>query len=111
LGPVVFGRVRQLRRRRRQRPGAQHDRGDFSGTPLLSKLAYDYANAHVGLEFGGKYFTFFIHGGVSRVWARLGLDGGMVANTGSDTTVQVTSDPKVKAFGSSLKMGIILLLL
>jgi hypothetical protein len=85
--------------------------GDFSGTPLLSKLAYDYANAHVGLEFGGKYFTFFIHGGVSRVWARLGLDGGMVANTGSDTTVQVTSDPKVKAFGSSLKMGIILLLL
>lgn len=85
--------------------------GDWSGTPLLSKLAYDYANAHVGLEFGGKYFTFFLHGGVSRVWANLGLDGAMVADTGAGTTVQVTSDPKVKAFGSSLKIGMILLLL
>jgi hypothetical protein len=85
--------------------------GDFSGSPLLSKLAYDYLNAHVGLEFGGKYFTFFVHGGVSKVWGRLGTDGDALANTGSNTVVQVTSDPKVTAFGSSLKIGIILLLL
>ncbi|MBN2573450.1 MAG: hypothetical protein JXP73_02695 [Deltaproteobacteria bacterium] len=85
--------------------------GEFDSSPLLSKLAYDYANAHAGLEFGGKYFTFFVHGGVSMVWAQLHSAGGTLANTGTDTVVQVTQDPKLKAFGSSLKVGLILFML
>jgi hypothetical protein len=85
--------------------------GSFDGSPLLEKLAYDYANAHVGLEFGGKRFTFFVHGGVSRVWAQLHGSGGTLTDTGSDTVVQVSSEPKIKAFGSSLKVGLIVFLL
>jgi hypothetical protein len=85
--------------------------GDFGGSPLLSRLAYTYANAHAGLEFGGKHFTFFVHGGVSLVNAQLHSGSGTVANTGSDTVVQVSQDPKVRAFGSSLKVGLILFLL
>ena len=85
--------------------------GDFGGSPLLEKLEYQYANAHAGLEFGGKRFTFFVHGGVSRVWAQLHGSSGTLANTGADTVVQVSSDPKIKAFGSSLKIGLILFLL
>lgn len=85
--------------------------GSFSGSPLLEKLEYDYANAHVGLEFGGKYFTFFVHGGVSMVWAQLHSAGGTLANTGTDTIVQVSGDPKIKAFGSSLKVGLIVFVL
>jgi hypothetical protein len=85
--------------------------GDWSGSPLLSKLEYDYVNAHAGLEFGGKHFTFFVHGGVSRVWAKLHTSGAVLTDTGSDTVVQVNQDPKLKAFGSSLKVGLILFLL
>ena len=85
--------------------------GDFGGSPLLEKLEYQYANAHAGLEFGGKRFTFFVHGGVSRVWAQLHGSSGTLANTGADTVVRVSSDPKIKAFGSSLKIGLILFLL
>ena len=85
--------------------------GSFSGTPLLEKLEYDYANAHAGLEFGGKYFTFFVHGGVSMVWAQIHSGGGTLANTGTDTVVQVSGDPKIKAFGSSLKVGLIIFVL
>ncbi len=84
--------------------------GDFSGSPLLEKLEYKYANAHAGLELGGKHFTFFLHGGVSRVWAELGGSGGTLTNTGTDTVVLVSSDAKIKAFGSSLKIGLIVFL-
>jgi len=85
--------------------------GSFEGSPLLEKLSYTYANAHAGLEFGGKWFTFFVHGGVSMVWAQLHGSGGTLANTGADTVVQVSSEPKIKAFGSSLKVGLIVFLL
>ena len=85
--------------------------GQFAGSPLLEKLEYQYANAHAGLEFGGKHFTFFVHGGVSMVWAQLHGGGGTLANTGTDTVVQISSDPKIKAFGSSLKVGLIVFLL
>ena len=85
--------------------------GKFDGSPLLDKLSYTYANAHAGLEFGGKYFTFFVHGGVSMVWAELHGSGGTLTNTGSDTVVQISSEPKIKAFGSSLKVGLIVFLL
>ena len=85
--------------------------GSFSGSPLLDKLQYDYANAHAGLEFGGKYFTFFVHGGVSMVWAQLKGGSGTLANTGADTVVQISSDPRIRAFGSSLKVGIIVFML
>jgi len=84
--------------------------GEFEGSPLLSKLSYSYANAHVGIEFGGKYFTFFVHGGLSMVWAQL-HSSGTVAGAGSDTVVSVNQDPKLKAVGSSLKLGMILYLL
>lgn len=85
--------------------------GEFDGTSLLEKLEYQYANAHVGLEFGGKRFTFFVHGGVSRVWAQLRDSSGTLSGTGADTVVRVSSDPRIKAFGSSLKIGLILFVL
>jgi hypothetical protein len=85
--------------------------GQFSGSQLLDKLEYDYANAHAGLEFGGKRFTFFVHGGVSMVRAQLHSAGGTLPNTGTDTVVQVSQDPKLKAFGSSFKVGLIVFVL
>lgn len=85
--------------------------GSFEGSSLLDQLEYQYANAHLGLEFGGKRFTFFVHGGVSQVWAQLRESGGTLSGTGTDTVVRVSSDPRIKAFGSSLKIGLILFVL
>jgi len=82
--------------------------GEFSGSPLLNKVGYDYINAHAGLDFGGKRFIFFVHGGVSMLWAQLHNVNDALQNTGPSTVVQVSQDPKVKAFGSSLKVGLII---
>ena len=35
------------------------------------RVSYTYANAHLGLEFGGDWFTFFLRGGYSFVHASL----------------------------------------
>ena len=84
--------------------------GSFSGSPLLDQVSYDYFNAHVGLDFGGKNVIFFIHGGVSMVWAQAHNLNQAVANSGS-TVVEVGQDPKATAFGSSVKIGLIVFLI
>jgi hypothetical protein len=92
--------------------------GGWEGSPILDRVGYDYANAHVGLDFGGKYFVFFIHGGISRVVTTVhnmdaAISNGTKSNpsvTGS-TTVVVNQDPTLKVVGSSLKIGLILFLL
>lgn len=85
--------------------------GQFSGSPLLDRVGYDYANAHAGLDFGGKHVIFFVHGGVSMLWAQMHNVNQAFQSSGSTTVVQVSEDPKVKAFGSSLKVGLIIFLI
>jgi hypothetical protein len=80
--------------------------GEFSGSPLLERIGYDYFNAQVGLDFGGKRVIFFVHGGISKLWAEVHNLNQAVKNTGS-TTIEVTQDPKVTVVGSSLKIGLI----
>jgi len=80
--------------------------GDFGGSPLLDRIGYDYMNAQAGLDFGGKHVIFFIHGGISKVWAQIhNLNQAM--QTSGSTTVEVTQDPKVTVVGSSFKIGLI----
>jgi len=80
--------------------------GDFAGSPLLERIGYDYVNAHAGLDFGGKNVIFFVHGGISKVWANVHNLNQAIKSSGS-TTVEVSSDPKVTVVGSSLKVGLI----
>jgi hypothetical protein len=80
--------------------------GDFGGSPLLNKIGYDYVNAHAGLEFGGKHVLFFVHGGISKVWAQIHNLNDAMKGSGS-TTVEVGQDPKVTVVGSSFKVGLI----
>ncbi len=84
--------------------------GEFNGSPLLNRIGYDYANAQLGLDFGGRRVIFYIHGGISKVWAEIHNLNQAVNNNGS-TTVEVTSDPKVTVVGSSLKIGLIIFLI
>jgi hypothetical protein len=85
--------------------------GQFKDSPLLDKVGYDYANAHVGLDFGGKHVIFFVHGGVSMLWAQLHGVNDALGSSGSSTVVTVNQDPKIKVTGSSLKIGLIVFLM
>jgi hypothetical protein len=44
--------------------------------PMLegNRAGYEYVAGRVGLELGRERFTFFIHGGLSRVWGRISDD-------------------------------------
>jgi hypothetical protein len=81
---------------------------DFAGSPLLDRIGYDYVNAHAGLDFGGKHVIFFVHGGISKVWAKVhNLNDAVKGSGSSSTTVEVSQDPKVTVVGSSVKVGLI----
>jgi hypothetical protein len=85
--------------------------GEFKGSSLLDKVGYDYANAHIGLDFGGKNVIFYVHGGVSRVWAQLHGLNDALGSSGSSTVVSVSQEPKITVTGSSLKIGLIVFLM
>jgi len=85
--------------------------GQWSSSPLLDRVGYDFVNAHVGLDFGGKHVIFFVHGGISRVWAQVHNLNNAFQDTDSNTVVRVSQDPKVKVTGSSLKVGLIVFLM
>lgn len=80
-------------------------------SPLLDRVGYDYANAHLGLELGRRWFTFYLHAGVSRVFSAVhGLDAALdPAQTGADpnTTITLSQDPGVAIWSVSAKLGFI----
>jgi hypothetical protein len=84
---------------------------------VLERVGYDYANAHLGLDFGSRRVTFYIHGGMSYVRATIhNVDGVLaaqaVANGGDTgtTEVSVKQDPIVRAWFPSVKLGLIVYL-
>jgi hypothetical protein len=44
---------------------AQRFAGSTFSSPLLERVGYDYANAHLGLDFGTRRVVFYLHGGMS----------------------------------------------
>jgi hypothetical protein len=79
-------------------------------SPVLDQVGYDFANARVGLEFGKKYFTFFVHAGVSRVTGSVhNLNQVAADQTSSNSMVTVTTtDPRITMWGVSANLGFIL---
>lgn len=49
--------------------------GETVESSILEKVAYDYANLHLGLEFGGDWFTFFLRGGMSFARSTIHAEG------------------------------------
>ena len=83
---------------------------------LLERVGYDYANAHLGLDFGSRNVVFYIHGGMSYIRAQIHNFDSVVASTASDngangsTEISVKQDPTVKAWVPSAKLGLIVYL-
>lgn len=88
--------------------------GQSFSSPLLERVGYDYANFHLGLDFGYHHVTFYVHGGMSYVRAQVhNLDSvvssqASAASDGNGTTaVSIKQDPTVQAWFPSAKLGFI----
>jgi hypothetical protein len=90
--------------------------GSTFSSPLLERVGYDYANAHLGLDFGSRRAVFYIHGGMSYIRATIHNFDSVVATEASanggngSTEVAVKSDPIVRAWVPSAKLGLIVYL-
>jgi hypothetical protein len=84
----------------------------FEDSVLLERVGYDYASAHLGLEFGEETFTFFVHGGMSYVAMDVNnIDVALQDATGSDASgpqLRIDETPSVSAFVPSLKFGFLM---
>jgi hypothetical protein len=83
--------------------------------PTLNRIGYDFVNAHLGLDFGYKRVTFYIHGGMSYVQSHVHNVDQVINNVPSingenanGTSVTVPQGATVKYIGPSGKIGLIL---
>jgi hypothetical protein len=82
----------------------------FKDHAVLQRVGYDFANAHLGLDFGTRRVVFFIHGGMSYIRAQVHnvneqLSSSMSSTSG--TTVSFNQDPTVRVVAPSAKLGFI----
>lgn len=84
---------------------------DAEERPALQRVGYDYASARVGVEMGRKWFTFYLHAGVSRITGQVhNLDAETMSESSGTTTVTFPSDPSVKLTTVSARVGFIVYL-
>ncbi len=88
---------------------------DFKDSALLERVGYDYANLHLGFEFGSRRMTFYLHGGMSYLRGKVhNADSVVQSQTagllGAGSEVSVKQDPAVKVAAPSAKFGIIVYL-
>ena len=72
----------------------------------LDRVGYSYADAHVGVELGRKWFTFYVHAGASRV---TGSVHELASAVGAmpQTSISFASDPTVTLTSVSARAGFI----
>lgn len=84
---------------------------DDNSSPALDRVGYDYANARVGLELGRKWFTFYLHAGVSRISGTIhNLDAATMSSSMGTTSVSFTTDPTVRVWSVSASLGFVVYL-
>ena len=85
----------------------------LSGDPtfsnaVLDRIGYTYVDAHLGFEMGRKWFTFYVHAGMSRVFTAVHeLDSAAGDQSGSMTSVSFQKDPTVTVTAVSARLGFI----
>jgi hypothetical protein len=73
--------------------------------PALDSVSYEYANFHLGADFGRERVTFFIHGGMS--YLSTGIHN---LNQQFNNQVLFRTDPTLTAWFPSVKLGLIVYL-
>ena len=95
---------------------AQRFAGSTFSSKLLERVGYDYANAHLGLDFGSRRVVFFLHGGMSYIRAQIHNFDSVVASTATEnggngsTEISIMKDPTIQAWVPSAKLGLIVYL-
>jgi len=78
---------------------------------VLERVGYDYLNGHVGLEFGRKWFTFYIHAGMSRITGTVhNIDAETMTGNEGTTTVTFSKDPSLTLWAPSARIGFVVYL-
>jgi len=78
---------------------------------VLDRVGYDYANAHVGLELGRKWFTFYIHAGVSRITSTVhNISSETMSESSGTSSVTFSKDPSIKLWAPSARIGFVIYL-
>ena len=93
-------------------PLARTVTGDTTfSSAVLDRVGYDYANARVGLEFGRKWFTFYLHAGASRITGTVhNLTAETMSQDAGTTSVTFAKDPNIKLWSVSARLGFIVYL-
>lgn len=81
-----------------------------SHTRTAQQVGYQFVNFHVGLDFGSRYSTFFLHGGMTYLHTILhdandALGGQSVNSQGEVTTYTFNQDVNVSVWFPSFKLG------
>jgi hypothetical protein len=78
---------------------------------VLQRVGYDFANVHLGLEFGQERFAFFIHGGISYVHTTIRNTNSLLGDSGESSqqpvTFSIKQDPTISAVVPSAKLGLL----
>ncbi|HVX96978.1 MAG TPA: hypothetical protein VHK47_18830 [Polyangia bacterium] len=83
--------------------------------PSLERIGYDFVNAHLGLDFGWRRVTFYVHGGMSYVKGQVYkldqvINSSQPSINGQDANglqISVPQGATVKYLGPSGKIGLI----
>jgi len=86
----------------------------YRGSPMADKIGYQFANLHLGVEFGNEHSMLFLHGGVSYLHTQLHhVNDALQVNNGpsdASTVIAVNGDPRITAWVPSIKLGFLLYL-
>jgi hypothetical protein len=89
-------------------PLARMVSGDASlDVAALREVGYDYANLHLGYEWGRRWATFYLHGGLSYITGVVKNANETFAKVDDYTDVTFHGDPKVNVWAPSVRLGVI----
>jgi len=74
-------------------------------SPLIERLGYSYANAQVGLQWGGPRTVFYVQGGISYV------AGTLRDLESASSMVTFEEDPRFAVWTPSLRLGLVVFVL
>jgi hypothetical protein len=87
----------------------------YASNRTAQRVGYQFANLHLGMDFGSVNGTFFIHGGMSYLRTKLHdmddtLGGRTVSSQGEVTTFAFSREVALNAFFPSFKLGFLVYL-
>lgn len=84
---------------------------DTFSSAVAERIGYQYGNARLGLEIGRKWFTFYLHAGMSRIAGRVhNLSSETMSEQAGTTTVSFPRDPDVRLWTASASLGFVVYL-